>query len=319
MNEFMEGTSLFLQSAVQMGTPLLFGTLGGIFCEKVGHLNLGIEGMMLMGAVMGFITSDFSHNPILAFVAAGLAGAFGALLYAIVTVSFKGNHTVTGLVLSIFGAGFSNFIGADYTVLTRPAEVSSFWAVREIPVLSQIPILGKMLFTQSPFVLIALVVAVLSFLYLKKTKYGLNMRMIGENPGAADAAGINVSLYKYLHIIAGGFICGLGGAFLSLYYLGGWKENMTSGLGWISVALVIFSTWSPVKAIFGAYLFGILRVLPIKIQNVSLPVVGVVPSQFLDMLPYLMTVIVLVITSIRKKRENQPPAALGSIYYREDR
>ena len=319
---FLESLSLFLQSAVQLGTPLLFGTIGGILCEKAGHLNLGIEGMMLMGAVMGFFTGFHTGNAALAIVAAFLAGALGAQLYAIVTVTFQGNQTVTGLVLSIFGTGFSSFVGQSLATETIPTTVTGPLAAVEIPGLSKIPILGNMLFDQSLYVHAGIIIAILMYFYLQKTRAGLNLRMIGENPGAADASGINITLYKYIHILVGGGLCGLGGGYLTLVYVPRWQNEMTSGMGWISVALIIVATWNPLKAIFIAYLFGMLRSVGFKLQNLAIPMFGkeiTISSQFLDMLPYIMTIVVLVFIALRKKRENQPPAWLSNSYFREDR
>ena len=319
---FLESLSLFLQSAVQLGTPLLFGTIGGILCEKAGHLNLGIEGMMLMGAVMGFFTGFHTGNAALAIVAAFLAGALGALLYAIVTVTFQGNQTVTGLVLSIFGTGFSSFVGQSLATETIPTTVTAPLAAVEIPGLSKIPVLGNMLFDQSFYVHAGIIIAILMYFYLQKTRAGLNLRMIGENPGAADASGINITLYKYIHILVGGGLCGLGGGYLTLVYVPRWQNEMTSGMGWISVALIIVATWNPLKAIFIAYLFGMLRSVGFKLQNLAIPMFGkeiTISSQFLDMLPYIMTIVVLVFIALRKKRENQPPAWLSNSYFREDR
>nr|MBQ4317538.1 ABC transporter permease [Clostridia bacterium] len=319
---FLESLSLFLQSAVQLGTPLLFGTIGGILCEKAGHLNLGIEGMMLMGAVMGFFTGFHTGNAALAIVAAFLAGALGAQLYAIVTVTFQGNQTVTGLVLSIFGTGFSSFVGQSLATETIPTTVTAPLAAVEIPGLSKIPVLGNMLFDQSFYVHAGIIIAILMYFYLQKTRAGLNLRMIGENPGAADASGINITLYKYIHILVGGGLCGLGGGYLTLVYVPRWQNEMTSGMGWISVALIIVATWNPLKAIFIAYLFGMLRSVGFKLQNLAIPMFGkeiTISSQFLDMLPYIMTIVVLVFIALRKKRENQPPAWLSNSYFREDR
>ena len=312
--------SLFLQTAVQMGTPLLFGTLGGILCEKVGHLNLGVEGMMLMGAVMGFFTGVATGNPILSVLVAGLAGAFGALIYAFITVTLRGNHTVTGLVLTIFGTGLANFIGEDLVGIALPEKIAQTFKAIEIPVLSEIPVLGKMLFSQSIYIYLSLFIAIALWFYMNKTNIGLNMRAIGENPASADASGINISLYKYVHITLGGFLCGLGGAYLSLVFVPRWQQDITAGQGWIAVALVIFATWSPIKAIAGAYVFGALRGLGISLQNVPLFGTDIVVSpQLLDIIPYIMTIVVLILITIRKKRENQPPSALGVSYFREDR
>lgn len=314
----MEAAALFLQTAVQMGTPLLFGTLGGILNEKSGHLNLGIEGMMLMGAVMGFLTALTTGNPFLAVAAAGLAGAIGALIYAVITVTFRGDQTVTGLALTIFGSGMSSFIGKALTGISLPENLVKALGSHSIPGLSRIPFLGTVLFQQSYYVHIGLICAILFYIYLKYTRMGLSLRMIGENPGAADASGINITLYKYIHIVLGGFFCGMGGAYLSLVFVPRWQDNITAGMGWIAVALVIFSTWNPLKAIFGAYLFGALRGVGFKLQNVSFAGIAI-SSQLLDMIPYICTIAVLVFITIRKKRENQAPGWLGNPYFREDR
>ncbi len=332
--EFINKLSLFLQATVQMGTPILFGTLGGILNEKVGHNNLGVEGMMLMGACVGFMTGYNTGNPVLAVLSAGLAGLIGALIYAIITVTFMGNHIVTGLVLTIFGTGLSNFLGnmkipvevmpgfvqeQMYTMLNLPKSVAAPLADFEVPVLCEIPILGKMLFSQSIYVYISIALAIILAVYMNRTRFGLNMRMIGENPGAADASGINITAYKYVHILAGGFLCGMGGAYMSLVYVDRWQENLTGGIGWIAVALVIFATWSPAKAIFGAYFFGAMRALSPQLQNTEIPLIGKINPQFLDMVPYAMTIVVLIFITLRKKKEHQPPAALGTTYFREDR
>lgn len=307
--------SLFLQTSVQMGTHILFAIVGGIICEKVGNTNLGIEGMMLMGAAFGFKVACETANPFLAVLAAGLAGLVGALIYAFITVTLRGNQVVTGLVLTIFGTGVAGFIGKSVSGNTLPAEVVNAFKPYEIPVLSDIPIIGKALFAQGGYVQAAIVVAILAYLYINKTRFGLNMRAVGENPAAADASGINVNLYKYVHILAGGFLCGVGGAYLSTAFLTSWQDNVTAGAGWIAVALVIFSTWNPLKAIFAAYLFGMLKGLNFKLQGMGITV----PSQILEMMPYIATIVVLIFITLRKKREHQPPKALGDPYFREER
>ncbi|MBE6613292.1 MAG: ABC transporter permease, partial [Ruminococcaceae bacterium] len=289
---------------------------------KVGHTNLGVEGMMLMGAVTGFMAGVNTQNPWIAMLVALLSGAICALIYAVITVTFMGNHIVTGLVLTIFGTGFSGFLGQNYTQENLPENIRLLFGVKSIPVLSDIPIIGKMLFEQSMYVPISIVLAIILFVYMKYTRLGLCMRMIGENPGAADASGINITAYKYIHICLGGALCGLGGSFLSLAYAFRWQEEMTAGIGWIAVALVIFATWNPLKAIFGAYFFGAMRALALKIQNFSFPFFGSeisIGSQFIEMLPYLMTILMLIFITLRKKKEYQAPAALGMTYFREDR
>ncbi len=322
MGGFLQALELFLQTAATLGTHILLATLGAILCEKVGNLNLGVEGMMLMGAAFGFAVAASTGNPWLAVLAAGLAGAAGAFLYALVTVTFRGNQTVTGLVLTIFGTGVSGMMGRNLSGIALPDTIINTFAARPIPVLSKIPLIGKMLFDQSIYVQFSLVMAVVIYIYLNKTNIGLNTRVVGENPGAADASGINVTRYKYFNIMAGGFLCGMGGAFLSLVYVPRWQDNITAGAGWIAVALVIFSTWNPVKAIFGAYLFGALRGVGFKMQNISLGLMGrkfVLSSQLLDMLPYIATIVVLVMITKHKKKEHQPPGALGNPYFREER
>jgi len=317
---FLLGLGLFLQVAVQMGTPILYGTLGGIMCEKAGNTNLGIEGMMLMGASLGYYAGVATGSPILAGLSAGLAGALGALIYAFITVTLRGSQVVTGLVLTIFGTGVAGFLGADLSMHPLPVSVSGAFAAQPVPLLSRIPVLGPMLFDQSPSVYISILIAIILAAYYSKTRWGLNVRAVGENPAAADASGINVSLCKYVNLLCGGFLCGLGGAYLSLVFVPRWQENITAGAGWIAVAFVIFSGWNPIKAVFAAWAFGALKGLTFKCQN--LVVAGqtvAVSSQLLDMVPYIVTVIILVIMSRKTKKENQSPAGLGSPYFREDR
>lgn len=305
----------FLTAAVVAGMPLLLATLGGIMNEKVGHLNLGVEGMMVMGAVMGFITSVNTNNPCLALLAAMAAGGVGAFLYAVLTVSLRANQVVTGLTLTIFGTGFANFVGQSVVGMVVPEQVKNFFAPVAIPVLSAIPVVGKPFFNQSIFVYVGYGIAIILMLYYAITKVGLNARMIGENPGVADAAGIPVALYKYINIMVGGMLCGLSGAFLSLVYVPSWQQNITAGKGWIAVALVIFIGWHPIKAIFGAVLFGALDILGLRLQAAGIQI----NQYFVDMLPYLMTIIFLVIGSIRSGGASKGPKALGEAYFREDR
>lgn len=322
MNLFVDALSLFMQTSAQMGTHILLATLGGILCEKAGNMNLGIEGMMLLGASVGFSAALATGNPALAVLAAGLAGACGAFIYAAITVTLRGNQVVTGLVLTIFGTGVSGFIGQGLSGKALPAQVSSAFAPVSIPVLRDIPVLGKMIFEQSVYVHLALFVAIVMFAYFRHTRAGLNVRAVGENPGAADASGINVNAYKYAHITAGGFLCGVGGAYLSLVFVPRWQENITAGAGWIAVALIIFSTWNPLKAIFAAYAFGALKGIGFKFQNIDFSVFGnkiVFSPQILDMIPYLATIIVLIFITYRKKKEYQNPRGLGIPYFREER
>lgn len=322
MAETTLAIALFLQTAVQMGTPILYGTLGGLLGERAGNLNLGVEGMMLMGAAIGYQAAYASGNPAIAILAAGLAGAFGALIYAIITVSLRGNQIVTGLALTIFGTGVSGFLGKSLAGLALPSSIRTAFGTITIPILSDIPIVGKALFAQSPYVTFALIASIIIYIYFKKTTWGQNHKAVGENPAAADASGIHVTRYKYLALLSGGFLCGMGGAYLSLVFVPRWQDNITAGLGWIAVALIIFCTWHPLKAILGAYFFGALRAVVFKIQGLTITILGhsfVVASNLIDMLPYVMTILVLVVITFRNNRKHQPPAWLGTPYFREDR
>lgn len=312
----------FLFAAIKAGTPLLFGTTGEIMTERAGNINLGVEGMMFMGAFMGFFVGYHTGNLPLALLAAFAIGAFAALIYTFLTVTLMANQNVVGLALTIFGTGFAKFFGE--TMIKQaggsPKLSTKFMAAlseKPIPVLGDIPVLGKLVFSHNVLVYLAIIVAIICSLYMMRTKAGLNMRAVGENPAAADAAGINVTMVKYIHILIGGGICGLGGAYLSLINGGGiWNNsNAVNGQGWISVALVIFASWSPIKAIFGSLIFGAFSVL----QFYAPKNVIVIPNAFYVMLPFIITTIVLIITSMRKSREGSQPAGCGINYFREER
>ena len=310
--------ALFLQVAVQTGTHILYGILGGILFERSGQTNLGTEGMMLLGAAFGYLAGSATGSPLFAVLCAGMAGSAGALIYAFITITLRGNQIVTGLVLTTFGTGVASFMGKYLAASSLPVALKSAFAVKAIPLFSKIPVLGDMLFAQGLYVYASLVFAFLLWAYYRYTRWGLNIRAIGENPAAADASGINVTLYKYVHVLAGGFLCGLGGAYLSLSFVGQWQENITAGAGWISVAFVIFCTWSPLKAILCAWAFGALSSLALKCQSV--PFFGhIIPGQLLDMIPYVATIVVLVLMGLHFKKENQGPAALGLSFFREER
>ena len=322
MVEFINSLTLFLQTAVQMGTHILFAILGGIMCEKIGNMNLGIEGMMLMGASVGFSVALSTTNPIAAVFAAGIAGSVGAFIYGVITITLRGNQVVTGLILTIFGTGVSGFLGRNLAGKPLADSVLNAYAPVSVPLLSRIPVIGRIFFIQSPYVLAGMILGVIMYVYFRYTRIGLNARAVGENPAVADAAGIPVVLYKYIHVVLGGFFCGVGGAFLSLVYVPRWQENITAGAGWIAVALIIFSTWNPLVAIFAAYLFGALRGVGFRFQNIDLSIAGkriIFHPQLLDMIPYIATIVVLIIITRRKKKEYQAPASLGAAYFREER
>jgi general nucleoside transport system permease protein len=304
---------LFLHAAVVAGTPLLLATLGEILTEKSGNLNLGLEGMMLIGAVMGFITGYNSGSAAAALLAAMAAGAFGALIYAVLTISLRANQTVTGLTLTIFGSGLSSLLGQKVVGQSLPESIKNFFSPVEIPLLVKIPYIGQIFFKQDLFVYLSYIITIIVGIYLYKTTTGLNLKAVGENPAAADAASINVTLYKYVNILLGGALAGLGGAYLSIVHVPTWQENITAGRGWIAVALVIFAAWNPYKAVIGAYLFGGLDIIGFRIES------ALVSTYILGMLPYLVTIVVLVFISVRKSKKNSAPKSLGLPYFREER
>lgn len=312
----------FIVAAVLAGTPILFGILGEIMNERAGHLNLGVEGMMALGACSGFVAGYFTDNLIIALFAAFLAGMLSALIYAFLTVTLMANQNVTGLTLTIFGIGLSNFIGdftrstANVQSLKLPAGISAQLSNIHIPVLSDIPVIGPLLFSFNPYVYLGILIAVILAVYYNYTKVGLSVRAIGENPGAADAAGIKIYKLKYINLLIGGGICGIGGSYCSMITCGGvWLPNSVNGMGWIAVALVIFSTWKPSKAIFGAFIFGAFSILKYYVPKSVISI----PDAVYDMLPFILTALILVITSIRQSKENTQPASCGINYFREER
>jgi simple sugar transport system permease protein len=321
---------LFVNAAILAATPLLLSTLGEILTEKSGNLNLGVEGMMMMGAACSMAGAFVYERaagagavPIIAVLLAVLfgflAGAIGGLIYAVVTVTFRANQNVTGLTLTIFGVGLGNFIGellgqagGGYASVTEGTKL--LFSSVNIPVLSGIPVVGKLLFSYDFVVYLAVVIAIVMAWYLNKTRSGLNLRAVGENPATADAAGINVTRNKYIATCIGGGICGLAGMYFSMVRTGGtWVHNCVGGRGWIAVALVIFASWSPLRAIWGALLFGGLSVL-----RYYLPISGI-PTQVYDAIPFVATVLVLIFTSIRQSKDHAQPKSCGFNYYREER
>ncbi len=297
----MELAIPLLAATVQSGTPILYATLGEIITEKSGVLNLGVEGIMIVGALTGFVVAKISGNPALAFFAAGLAGLAASSIHGFVCLIFQGNQVVSGLALTILGTGFANYLGTSMVGQSAPG-----FSPMALPYLSQIPFFGPVFFQQDPLVYVTYLLPPLIWLYFFSTSHGLNLRAVGENPAAAKAAGLSVILYRWTGILAGGFLMGLGGAYLSLAYTHLWTNSMTAGRGWIAVALVIFAFWRPGRAVFGAYLFGGIMSLQLRLQASGIPL----PSSLLLMLPYLLTIAVLVFSSWKKGR-SEAPAALG--------
>lgn len=319
--------------AVQFGTIIMFGSMGEIISEKAGNLNLGVPGIMYLGAFAGFASAygyeTSVENPsrliciLLALIAAFAAAAIGGLIYCFLTTTLRANQNVTGLALTTFGMGVANFFGAymlEGEVYTAaPVSNSAFQA--KIPFLKNIPIIGNVLFSYGFLVYGAIILAIILHIFLNKTRAGLNLRAVGENPATADAAGINVTKYKYLATTIGAGISGIGGLYYVLDYNNGiWATTgQIEALGWLAVALVIFTTWKPLNVIWGAYLFGLLY----WFYNFMPTLFGITNAErttsLYQMLPYLVTIAVLIAVSIRKKKESQPPAALGLPYFREER
>ena len=304
-----------LVAAIVAGTPLLFAVLGEIFVERSGKLNLGLEGMMLMGAVIGFQVGMHTSSVSLALLAAMLSGGLGALIFGLLTISLRANQVVTGLALTIFGMGFSSFIGKDLVGMALPENMKQFFQPYPLPLLCEIPFLGPVFFCRDRLVYGGYAAVIFGSIYLYHTRCGLHLRAVGENTAAADAAGIRVTLYQYIHVILGGILCGLGGAYLSLVDVPAWQDNITAGRGWIAIALVIFCKWNPWMVFLGAYLFGGLDIIGFRLQRFNIPI-----SQYvIDMLPYLVTIIILVVSSIRKSRGSLGPAEMGHPYFREEK
>ena len=319
----------FIPRAVMQGIPLLYGSTGEILTEKSGNLNLGIPGIMYVGGISGVIGAFFYEqaaggqlNGFLAIMIPILCSLLGSLLmgllYCFLTVTLRANQNVTGLALTTFGMGVANFFGvfilngASYSA--APIANKAFSA--KIPVLSGLGDIGQVVFSYGFLVYAAILLAVVLHWFLTRTRAGLNLRAVGENPATADAAGINVTLYKYLSTCIGAGICGIGGAYCSMIINGGvWLRDSVGGLGWISVALVIFAAWKPINVIYGSFIFGALRVLKYYVPKNTYAI----PTAFFDALPFIITALVLVIASMRKNKGAHIPAHLGENYFREER
>lgn len=288
-------------------TPLLFAALGELVVEKSGVLNLGVEGMMLVGAVCGFAITVKTGSSTAGFAAAAVAGAAMGALFGMLTLLLLANQVATGLALTLFGVGLSSLIGQPY-VGTPIADVPEL----RIPGLTDIPIIGQALFGQDVVVYLALLMVPLVHLYLYRTRSGLVLRAVGENHAAAHALGYKVVRIRFLAVMFGGAMSGLAGAYLSLDYTPMWAESMTSGRGWIALALVVFATWKPARVLLGAWLFGGVTIAQLHVQGMGIAI----PSQLLSMLPYLATVVVLVAISrdVARIRLNAP-ACLGKVFH----
>ncbi|HNV44028.1 MAG TPA: ABC transporter permease [Exilispira sp.] len=299
-----------LSRALVAGTPLLFGTIGEIIAERSGVFNLGIEGMMATGAVVAFGVTLSTGSVWFGFLMAIIAAALLSSIHAFICITLKGKQTLSGLALTMIGLGISGVIGRSFIGIPLPDRFSSI----KIPYLSLLPIIGPVLFSRDILFYIALFLAIFSYILLYKTRVGINLRSAGESPKAADSLGVNVNLYRYIAVIIGGAMAGMGGAYLSTAYIPQWIEGMVGGRGWIVVALTIFAYWNPLKAIWTSYLFGGIYILQYLLQPLGIP-----PS-LLMMLPYLSTLIILIFTSRSNllKRIGSPEA-LGEPFLKEDK
>lgn len=301
-----------LAAAISSGTAILYACLGEILCERAGVLNLGVEGMMLMGALGGFAATYYSGSPWLGVLAALLVGGATSLIHALLTVTLRANQVVSGLALTLFGAGLSAFLGKPLVGQPAPAA----FVRTPIPLLADIPALGPILFQQDLLTYLSYLLVPALWYFMFHTRPGLQLRAVGENPASTDVMGISVGGLRYLYIALGGMLAGLGGAYISLVSNPSWTENITAGRGWIAIALVIFATWSPLRAALGAYLFGGVEAVQFRLQSSG----ATISPFFLNMLPYLFTVLVLVLaTRETVRRRMGAPAALGRPYAREER
>lgn len=320
----------FINAAIIQGIPLLFGATGEIITEKSGNLNLGIPGIMYIGGISGIIGGYlYEHNNaapnaflciLIPFLSSILGSALMAFIYSFLTVTLKANQNVTGLALTTFGVGVGNFFGGS--LLSFFGESGSISLINtglayktKLPFADSLGLFGKTFLSFGFLAYLAIIIAFVASYVLTKTRVGLNLRAIGENPATADAAGINVSRYKHLSTIIGGAIAGLGGLYFVMdYTAGAWTNDGFGDRGWLAIAIVIFALWKPKSAILSSFLFGGLYIICVYIPGLSSSA-----KELIKMLPYVITIVVLVTVSARKKKEHQPPASLGLTYFREER
>lgn len=298
-----------LQRTMIAGTPLLLATTGEVICERSGILNLGVEGVMAIGAVVAFIVTFTTGHPWLGVLVAVAAGMAVSIIHAFASITLQANQVVSGLALTMLGLGLSGMLGKPYVGKPLTIKMEDV----NIPWLSDIPWLGDIFFTQTPFFYLAIFLAVISWFFLERTRLGIQVRSTGENPMATETQGINVSRLKYLSVIIGGGFSALAGAHISISYSKSWIEGMTAGRGWIAIALTIFALWNPGRAIWAAFLFGGIFVAQYLLQPL-----GISPN-FLAMLPYIATLLILFLISLKDPRKLNAPAMLAEPYKRGER
>ena len=321
----------FLHNIIVYNIPLLYGTVGEIVVEKSGSLNLGVEGIMAVGAIFGYIIGCYANSLGIGIATAFAAGALCGLLFAVLTVFLQANQNITGLTLTTFGLGVYFFVGNSIKAVGWPvmgdyAAIKDGFADLAIPGLSQIPLIGHGLFNHNILVYLGVVIAVAIWWYLNHTTPGLQLRAVGENPASADSVGINVKRTKYLHICLGCGIMGIGGYYMALNMGGSFNSNCwINGYGWIAVALVIFANWNPVLAILGTFVFGFFNTLQVSASTLAAAFPGflgwlaAIPTEVFQALPFIITAIVLVVSSVRNRQGSGLPASLGVNYFREER
>jgi general nucleoside transport system permease protein len=298
---------LILQGVIVAATPLVFAAIGELVVEKSGVLNLGVEGMMILGAIAGFAATLETGSYMLGILAAALVGALAASLFGLLTQTLLSNQVATGLALTIFGLGLAALWGQGYSGESTPAL-----AKIKIVLLSEIPIIGPLLFSHDPLVYLSVALVIGVAWFLTKTRLGLILRSVGENHDAAHAIGYSVVGVRMAALLFGGACAGLGGAYLSIVQTPLWVEGMTAGRGWIALAIVVFAAWRPGRALIGAYLFGGVTVVQLHVQGLGVEI----EAQYLSMLPYLVTIVVLVIISRHKTRTNlNAPACLAKSFF----
>ncbi|WP_273498248.1 ABC transporter permease [Lentibacter algarum] len=295
--------ALLIASLLVAATPILLAGIGELVVERAGVLNLGVEGMMITGAICGFMATIITGSPALGFVFAAIGGAALSFLFALLTQYALANQVASGLALTLFGLGLSSLLGQDYVGLKPPSTPKL-----DIPILSDLPFLGTVLFNHDAIVYLGIALVAAVWATLKYTRVGLVLRAVGENHDAAHALGYKVVRIRVLAIMFGGACAGLGGAYISLIRVPQWTEGMTAGAGWIALALVVFASWKPWRVLLGAWLFGGVTVLQLNLQAAGVAI----PVEYLSMSPYIITILVLVIMSADK---SQAPASLGRIFH----
>ena len=295
--------ALLIASLLVAATPILLAGIGELVVERAGVLNLGVEGMMITGAICGFMATIITGSPALGFIFAAIGGAALSFLFALLTQYALANQVASGLALTLFGLGLSSLLGQDYVGLKPPSTPKL-----DIPILSDLPFLGTVLFSHDVIVYLGIALVAAVWATLKYTGVGLVLRAVGENHDAAHALGYKVVRIRVLAIMFGGACAGLGGAYISLIRVPQWTEGMTAGAGWIALALVVFASWKPWRVLLGAWLFGGVTVLQLNLQAAGVAI----PVEYLSMSPYIITILVLVIMSADKSRA---PASLGRIFH----